>query len=419
MYRIIRWVIFLGVLGGAAYFGINQGLAYLRQRSKIQYREAPVTKGRIASVVNATGTIKPIRSISVGSFVSGPIEAIFVDFNDEVKKDDVLATVDPKIFKAAVARDQAQLATRKAEVDRVKAQLQQAKNNEARGMALRKENKSFLSDSEMDQYRFNREALEAELLVAYASVEQADANLLNSKANLEYTKILAPADGVVIDRKIDPGQTMAAQFQTPELFVVAPDMKKEMRVFASVDESDIGMIREAQQTGQPVQFTVDAYPDDLFEGKIFQIRKSSTTVQNVVTYPVIVSAPNPELKLLPGMTASISFQLRAKDDVLRIPNAALRFYPQRDQVRLEDRQILENRITATPDTEEQANKTASASEKADLRRQRNRRHVWVQDGDFLRAIEVIIGISSSNYTELVSGDLKEDHKLVTGIQPRN
>ena len=149
-----------------------------------------------------------------------------------------------------------------------------------------------------------------------------------SEANLDYTEIRSPVDGIVIDRKIDPGQTVAATFQTPELFIVAPDMRKEMHVFASVDEADIGLIRDAQESGQPVRFTVDAYPDDLFEGKIFQIRKSSTTTQNVVTYPVVVSAPNPDLKLLPGMTASISFQVaRDATNVLRIPNAALRFYP--------------------------------------------------------------------------------------------
>src|SRR5205823_14433646 len=155
---------------------------------------------------------------------------------------------------------------------------------------------------------FKRMTLEAELTFAETAVAQAQAGLDTSEANLGYTRIVAPADGVVIERKIDPGQTVAATFQTPELFVVAPDMRKEMRVFASVDEADIGQIREAQRTGQPARFTVDAYPDDLFAGTIFQIRQNSTTSQNVVTYPVVVAAPNPDLKLLPGMTASLAFQ---------------------------------------------------------------------------------------------------------------
>src|SRR5205814_10062164 len=158
--------------------------------------------------------------------------------------------------------------TRKADVDRVKALLQQAVNDERRAEALRAHNKEFVSDTEIDQFRFNRQSLAAQLTVAEASVKQAEASLDNSRVPLDYTEIRTPVDGTVIDRKIDPGQTLAAQFQTPELFVVAPDMKKEMHVIASVDEADIGLIRRAQEAGQPVRFTVDAYPDDLFEGTI-------------------------------------------------------------------------------------------------------------------------------------------------------
>jgi HlyD family secretion protein len=186
-----------------------------------------------------------------------------------------------------------------------------------------------------------------------------------------------------------------------------------------VDEADIGLIRAAQQAGQPVHFTVDAYPDDLFEGKIFEIRKNSTTTQNVVTYPVVVSAPNPELKLLPGMTASISFQVGEVKNVLRIPNAALRFYPQREQVRKDDRKLLEGGPTTGTPEEDQENTSRSAEEKAETRRNRNRRHVWVKDGEFLRAVEVFTGLSDSKFTELVSGEIKLADQLVTGIQPKN
>jgi HlyD family secretion protein len=213
---------------------------------------------------------------------------------------------------------------------------------------------------------------------------------------------------------------VAASFQTPELFTVAPDMRKEMRVFASVDEADIGLIRDAQRSGQPVRFTVDAFPDDLFSGTIFQIRKNSTTTQNVVTYPVVVSAPNPDLKLLPGMTASISFQVGEKSNVVRLPNAALRFYPQREQVRPEDRALLESgNGQAVQKDEDEIEVTPSAEEKAEIRRKRSRRHVWVVDGPLLRAVEVFTGLSDSKHTELVSGDLREGDKLVTGIQPKH
>ncbi|HTK74826.1 MAG TPA: efflux RND transporter periplasmic adaptor subunit [Gemmataceae bacterium] len=418
MKRLFRWLVILGVLGVVGWGIASPAVKYWKERSRIVWREADVTRGRIVAVVNSTGTIKPVRSVLIGSFVSGPIKEIFVDFNDEVKAGQMMAQIDPLLYKANVARDAATLATKKADIERVKAQLQQAINDQARSKALRAENRLFISDAEMDQFRYKRESLAAELGVAEASVEQAQASLDSSQANLDYTKIRAPVDGVVIDRKVDPGQTVAASFQTPELFTVAPDMRKEMRVFASVDEADIGLIRSAQQAGQPVHFTVDAYPDDLFEGKIFEIRKNSTTTQNVVTYPVVVSAPNPELKLLPGMTATISFQVGEAKNVLRIPNAALRFYPQREQVRKDDRKILEGVTTGAPD-EDQENTVRSAEEKADIRRNRNRRHVWVTHGELLRAVEVVTGLSDSKYTELVSGELKLGDRLVTGIQPKN
>jgi HlyD family secretion protein len=420
MRRLIFWLVIVGVLGGLIWAAAGPLASYMKERNRVQYREAEVSRGRIVSVVNATGTVKPVRSVNVGSFVSGPILTIpdEVDHNAVVKKGSLLALIDPKIYQTNVDRDAATLATKEAEVLQVRANLKRAVNDEKRSQLLRAENKTFISDAEMDQFRYTREALAAQLIVAVAAVKQAKANLDFSQAQLDYTKIVAPEDGQIIDRKIDPGQTVAAQFQTPDLFVVAPDLRKEVRIFASVDEADIGLIQLAKRTNQPVHFTVDSHPDDLFPGEILQIRLSSTTTQNVVTYPVVVSAPNPDLKLLPGMTASISFQIREKKDVLRIPNAALRFFPQRDQVRSEDRHLLESRPQTPVDGEEQE-PVRTAEERAELRRQRNRRHVWVQDGDGLRAVLVETGLSDNNNTELISGDLQPGQKLVTGIQPRN
>jgi HlyD family secretion protein len=416
MKRLIRWLVILGVLGGVGWAIAAPVAGWLRERSRVTYREAVVTRGRIVAVVNSTGNVKPVRSVSVGAFVSGPVVEICVDFNDEVKKEQVLAKIDPKIYEAAVAGSRAALATRRAEVKRTKANLQQACNNEKRALTLQAQNKNFISDQEMDQFKYAKLSLDADLLVAETSVEQAQAALEKAEADLAYTIIRSPVDGVVIDRKIDPGQTMTAGFQTPEMFIVAPDLKAEMHVYANVDEADIGMIRKAQEAGQPVRFTVDAYPDDLFEGKIFQIRKSSTTTQNVVTYPVVVSAPNPDLKLLPGMTANLSFQLQEVHNVLRVPSAALRFYPQREQVRPEDRVLMENKAPEAKKDDDNSATSASAEEKAELRRNRNRRHVWVVDGDFLRAVPVVTGVSSNQYTEVVSGDLHEGDKLVVGLQ---
>jgi HlyD family secretion protein len=284
----IKTVALLGVVGlaTASYSPVQQ---YWNEKHRPQYQEEEVSTGRIIFEVNSTGTVQPVLSVHIGSFVSGPIEELHVEFNQQVKKGDLLAKIDQRLYLSTVQQNEAALITRKADVDRVRALLQQAVNDERRATALRASNKDYVSDREMDQFRFNKLSLDAQLKLAEAAVKQAEAALDNSKVNLAYCEIRAPVDGIVIDRKIDPGQTLAAQFQTPELFIVAPEMKKEMHVMATVDEADIGLLRRAQEGKQPVHFTVDAYPDDLFEGKIAQIRMNSTTTQNVVTYPVVVS----------------------------------------------------------------------------------------------------------------------------------
>ena len=405
------------VIGGGGAAAYRPAAQYWKKRNQPVWRTAEVKRGRIVADVNSTGTIKPVLSVQVGSFVSGPIEKLHVDFNQEVKKDDVLAEIDPRIYIAKEKGAKAVLATAQAEVKRAEALLHQAQNDQRRAEALRDENEDFISDAEMDQYKFSRLSLKAQLEVAGASVDQAEASLENAQANVDYTKIRSPVDGIIIDRKIDPGQTLAAQFQTPELFVIAPDMRKKMHVHALVDEADIGLIRRAKDRGQPVNFWVHAYLDDLFEGVIEEIRFSSMETQNVVTYPVIVAAPNPELKLLPGMTADISFRVDERDDAINIPNAALRFYPQQKHVRKQDHALLEG---ADWDQNEQygPETVLSAEQKARARQRRNRHHVWVVEGEKLKAVEVVIGISDGRYSELASGDLKEGQKLVTGVEPK-
>ena len=403
------------MLGVAGYVGYAPALRYWKARNRPEFRQAEVTRGRIVSTVNSTGTLEPVLTYNVGSFVSGPIIELSVDYNEFVEKDQILAKIDPLIYNANVDRDKAVLATRKADVERVEAQLQLAMNDEARSGMLRAENPDYISDAEMDQYKFARMSLDAQLLVAKATVEQAQGSLENSEANLGYTTIRAPVEGIVIDRKIKPGQTLAAQFQTPELFSIAVDMDKQMHIFASVDEADIGLIRSAQLQNQPVQFTVDAYPDDLFTGKIEQIRISSTTTQNVVTYPVVVSAPNPDRKLLPGMTASLSFQIEEKLDAIRIPNAALRFYPDVKYVREADKKLLEG---SEDEQDGSGEEMLSAEQKAELAVARHRRHVWAEEDGELRAIPVVTGIMDGRYTDLITGELLEGQKLVTGIQPK-
>lgn len=415
MRRWLKRLVILVLVLGAGYAAYLPVAAKMREQSKPKWRTAKVTQGRIVYDVRATGTIEPVLKVSIGSFVSGPITDLYADFNQEVQQGDLLARIDPRLFDAAVARDQASLDTRRADVQRATALYKQSVRNEQRAVALRDENEDFISPREMDSYHFERMSLEAQLRVAKAAVKQAESALETSQANLAYTEIRSPVDGMVINRLINQGQTLAAQFQTPELFQVVPDMEKKMHVIATIDEADVGSILQAKENGLPVEFKVSAYPDDAFEGEIEQIRKNATTTENVVTYPVVVAAANPELKLLPGMTAQLSFQVDERDDAIRIPNAALRFYPpNKSLVREQDRKLLDGAEDEEDKDLDDAHLTEA--ERAELLDKRSRRHVWVQDGEFLRAAPVKIGLSNWKYTELVEGDLKIGDELIIGQQ---
>jgi HlyD family secretion protein len=412
MRRLIRWLLILGVLvGGVAAVGVRAKW-WWEEHSAPKYLAAKVSRGPVEMVVNSTGTIKPVLSVSVGAFTSGPLAKVYVDFNDGVKKDQLLALIDTRLAEAAVERDRAAVESQKADLNRIQALLQQAMNNEKRARQLLAINKDYLAETDLDQYYFTRLSFEAQIRLSQATIRQAEANLKNSEANLAYTRITSPVDGIVIERKVDPGQTVAASFQTPELFIIAPDMDKHMYVYASVDEADIGQIRAAQKRGEAVKFTVDAYPGDLFEGKIHQIRKNSTTTQNVVTYPVVIEAPNPDLKLLPGMTANITFQIEEKADVLRLPAAALRFVPLPAQVHPEDRHYVE----ALPITPADGGRKTSAGDKAGQLRRHHERRVWIKDGDRLRAVSVTLGLVENQFAEILKGDLSEGQEVVIGTE---
>lgn len=406
------WLLIVGVLVAGLAAASVRAKSWMDQRLAPKYLTAKISRGRVETVVNSTGTVKPVLSVSVGAFTSGPISKVNVDFNSVVKKDDVLALIDPRLLQAMVDRDRASVDSAKADLNRVEALLQQAKNNESRARQLKAISKDYLAENDLDQYHFTRLSYEAQVNLSRATIKQAEANLKNSEANLQYTKIISPVDGIVIERKVDPGQTVAASFQTPELFVLAPDMDKHMFVYASVDEADIGQISAAQKLGRPVRFTVDAYRGDLFEGKVHQIRRNSTTTQNVVTYPVVIKAPNTELKLMPGMTANITFHIESKENVLRVPIAALRYFPPAAQIRPEDRHLVDT----VPVASAESGKKTSADEKADQANKRRHRRVWVKDGELLRAVEVSLGLIENQYAELVSGDLVEGQEVIIGTE---
>ncbi len=413
MKRFLKRLVIAAIVCAVVFVTYRSIVATFEAGNTPKWRTAKVSRGRILFDVRATGEVKPVLLVSIGSFVSGPITELYADFNQEVKKDDMLALVDPRLFLASVARDTASLETRQADVQRASALYQQAVRNEQRAISLREENEDFLSSREMDDFYYQRMSLEAQLQLAKAAVKQAEAALETSNANLNYTNIRSPVDGIVIDRLIEEGQTLAAQFQMPELFKIAPDMEKKMHVFATIDEADIGRIIKAKGNGLPVEFTVSAYPEDTFFGEIEQIRKNSTRTENVVTYPVVVAAPNPELKLLPGMTASLSFQVDERKDVLRVPNSALRFYPNnREQVREKDREILDGDEEQDDSNIEDTH--LSEEEREELKRKRAQRHVWIKEGKFLKAVQVEVGLAGWKHSELVDGDLKEGDELVIG-----
>ena len=441
------WKVLLAlfVLIGLAAAVYQPALQYWRIRSVPKWKTVEVERGGIVAVVNSTGTVNPQQTLSVGSFVSGPIDGTYelknaagepmlgrdgkplnlAEFNQEVKAGDELAKIDERIYLANKERDEATWQSRLAEVERAKAIHDQSERDLQRAVELRKRDVTFVAQSEMDKLFYAVKQNKAAVALAEKAAAQAYSQLKNSETNLEYCTITAPKDGIVITRKIEPGQTLAAQFQAPELFILGLNMRDTVHIYAAVDEADIGLIKKAQKEGREVKFTVEPYPDELFEGKdgkpvrIEEIRMNSAISQNIVSYPVIVSAPNPDLRLLPGMTAVISFEVDSRDDVVKIPNAALRYYPQDlRHVRPEDRPLLEGKIEqASPQKQEESSENdLSASQRAELRRKRNLRHVWVADGLFLKAVEIEIGLSDSQFTELVKGNLQAGDKLVTGIQ---
>lgn len=299
-FLIIAIVLVVGVLIGL--FFLRRG----RDKGGDQYRTEAVSQGNISASVNATGTLSAVTTVQVGSQVSGIISKLYADFNSQVKKGQLLAELDPTPFVQTVEQRQADVT--KAQVDVANTLL--TYNRQKRLAAV-----GLIAQSDLD-------AAKAAYDGARAGLAQAQAALKQAQTNLSYAKIYSPIDGQVVARQYDIGQTVAASFSAPTLFTIAKDLTK-MQVQADVDQSDIGQMK----TGEPVQFTVDAYPDQPFRGQISQVRLNATVTQNVITYPVIVEVPNPDLKLRPSMTANVTIRVATVRDVLRVPNSALRFRP--------------------------------------------------------------------------------------------
>jgi HlyD family secretion protein len=312
-------------LGGAA--ALAGALYYLlreeRHAESPGYVTAAVDRGAISATVTATGTVNPVKTVQVGTYVSGPIREILVDYNSQVEKGQLVAKIDPAPFQVKVHVAEASVANAKAKVEKSRADLSLKKLAYDRARELRAKN--TVSQNELDTAKSNYDQAQAQVDLDRAGVRQAEASLQEAEINLRYTDIRSPVDGVVVSRNVDVGQTVAASFQTPTLFLIAEDLT-HMQVNANVSESDIGGVREKQ----PASFSVDAYPGRTFHGDVVQVRNAPIALQNVVTYDVVISVANPDLALKPGMTASVTITTAERDDVLRIPLRALRFRPDGD-----------------------------------------------------------------------------------------
>jgi HlyD family secretion protein len=305
-------------LGGVLGLGAAVWYWWASGTAPVHYKTAPVDRGPITSVVTATGTVNPVVSVQVGSQVSGKIAKLFADFNSIVQEGQILAQIDQQPFQARVRQARASMKSAKGNLEKAKNMAAQRKRERDRMAALRPQ--AFVSQADLDLAETNYREAAAHVEVSQAQLEQAEAALAAAELDLGYTTIYSPVNGIVVSRNVDVGQTVAATFQTPILFVIAQDLTK-MEVNANVSESDIGGVSE----GTRAHFRVDAYPKQFFEGTVTQVRNAPISIQNVVTYDVVITVDNRDLKLKPGMTANVTIVTASKDNPLRVPNAALRF----------------------------------------------------------------------------------------------
>ena len=433
-----HWWVAIGTIAVASVFVAFQ----FRGQDKPQYFTAKADRGDIREVVEATGTINAVITVQVGSQVSGTISHLFVDFNSRVKKGQLVAQIDPPLFQGAVLQAKGDLANAKANVASARANLEKAKATEIqtkadyeRAVGLVKG--SVMSQQQLDLAKANHDsavagvsAADAQVTQALAQVQQKEAALTVAQTNLDYTTIHAPIDGTVIARNVDVGQTVAASLQAPTLFTIAQDLTK-MQVYASTDESDVGMIKK----GQVVTFKVDAFPRDTFTGRVSQIRMNATTVQNVVTYNTVIDFDNPDLKLFPGMTAYITIPVASASNVLHVPNGALRYKP--DLKAEEIRALLQKyglgeqanvQLASDSSTggvvgkQNRARTPGQAGGGADAEQGRTPRLdvavLWKLHADnTLEPVRIRTGITDHTITEvaeILKGELKEGDELVTG-----
>jgi len=376
----ILTVVFIGI-GLAVYWKFFRDLPP-------QYRLQKIEKGDLSQTVSANGTINPVTLVSVGTQVSGTVKKLFVDFNSKVKKGQILLELDDALLSA---QQKQSLANRQNAV----ASLELATANEIRAQNLFEQN--YISRQELDSAIQAKKSAQAQLQLAQATVEK-------DSANLTYSVIRSPVSGVVVDRSVDVGQTVAASLQTPTLFKIAQDLSK-MQIDANFAEADIGNIR----VGQDVRFSVDAFPNRNFKGVVKLIRLNPTTLQNVVTYDVVVNVNNPEGLLLPGMTAYVNITVAERKDVLLVPNMALRFKPSSADKQLS--KVKQNSETHTNNSRSSGSREGKGSKS---KRDEFSGKVYILEKDQLKPVTISLGITDNRNTEVTRGELKEGDMVIVG-----
>jgi HlyD family secretion protein len=393
----------LAVLGGLGAWHL-----YGEREPVTKLRTVPLKRADLLATIGATGTVEPEEVVDVGAQVAGQINAFGkdvngmpVDYGSVVDEGTVLAKIDDSLYAADVQQAQANLNSARANVVQSQARLNQARQDWERAQKLGPS--EALAPSAYDQYKASFEIAKANLAVAQAAVAQNQATLNRAQRNLGYCTIKSPVKGVIIDRRVNIGQTVVASLNAPSLFLIAKDLKR-IQVWVSVNEADIGHIHP----GQDVTFTVDAFPGEVFHGEVGKVRLNASMTQNVVTYTVVVNTDNSDGKLLPYLTANVQFITGHRENVLAVPNAALRWTPQADEIAPEFRQIAETAYTGEA--------PGPASSPAPSSRDGPQRTLWIAQGNFVRPARVKTGLSDGTLTEVAGAGLSEGMKVVVGEQ---
>jgi len=394
MKAIAATFVLLGVVAaGAAYYA-----RYTAASRVTSFRTVAITRGDLLSAISATGTVEPEEVVDVGAQVMGSILEFgpdphdttkLIDYGSVVEKGSVLARIDPTPYEAALDQAEATLERSQADLLQLEAKYEQAEQEWKRAESLRP--LKAIADTDYDTTLANYKAAKANVAVGKATIRQNEASLRVAKTNLGYTTIKSPVRGVIIDRRVNIGQTVVASLNAPSLFLIAKDLRR-MQVWASVNEADIGRIR----ADMPVRFTVDAYPGEMFRGKVTQVRMNATMTQNVVTYTVVVTTDNSNGKLLPYLTANVQFEVDQRSNVLLVPNAALRWKPQASQIDPAEGDTMP--LSAESSTQEHG-------------------YLWIMaNGGFVRPLEVVVGTSDGTMTEINGSGVKEGMQVVVGEQ---